>query len=118
MMDSIIDEFITDCISGNDELGNYIVNLKNTRTDISAFCNRAAIITARRFLDRELSFDDADSIVNGIYALYIGEPIELPEPADSIYLAFDRAEYAIGDEDPIEEQTRPMLQKILAAYDE
>lgn len=49
------------------------------------------------------------------HALYIGEPIEIPEPADSIYLAFDRGEYAINGEDPIVEHTRPALRRILAS---
>jgi hypothetical protein len=115
-VESIIEVFIEDSISGNIDHTNYLVHLKNNNFALSAFCNKAALIIARPFLNADLSFEDADAVVNCLYSLYIGEAVELPEPADSIHLAFDRGEYAIGEEDPVKEHTRAMLRNILATH--
>ena len=115
-MESIIHAFINDSISGAGNAGNVLNHLIENKVDIKDFCNTAAIITAQRFLNNELSYEHADAVINDIYSLYIGEEIELPEPADSIYLAFDRGEYALGDEDPVADHTRPMLKNILANH--
>lgn len=70
----------------------------------------------QRFLKNQMTFADADAVANNFYALYIGKTGELPQPADSIYLAFDRGEYSIDDDDPVEEHTRPVLRQILISH--
>jgi len=110
---SPVEEFIEAALSGPVNEARYL-GWYSTAT-LGAFCNDVALTVAQRFVDGELSFDDADIVANRIYGLYIGEPIDIPEPADSIYLAFDRGEYSIAGEDPVEQHTRPTLRKILAS---
>jgi hypothetical protein len=67
-----------------------------------------------------MSFDDADAAMNAIDtemtedAIRAGEGYKFPEPAFSIYEAFDAGEYDHGDgADPVEKYTRPALATIL-----
>ncbi|MGI9232145.1 MAG: hypothetical protein ACR2RD_00805 [Woeseiaceae bacterium] len=110
-MESPVEEFIRAAIRGRVNQARYLGWY--SQATLGAFCNDVALVVARRFLDREMTFDDADAVANEFYALYIGQPIEIPEPADSIYLAIDRGEFAIDGEDPIEEHTRPLLREIV-----
>ena len=115
-MESPVEEFIQAAVRGPvkhaRDLGWY------SEATLGAFCNDVALVVAQRFLDGKMSFDDADAVANELNALYIGAPIEIPEPAESIYLAFDRGEFAVDGEDPIEEHTRPALRRILASLSE
>jgi hypothetical protein len=85
--------------------------------------NSLAIAIAERFLKGQLTFDVADHAINVLNSLMIQDIGEsegaqsLPEPADSIYLAFDRGEYGHhGDgADPVEKYTKPELRKIIGA---
>ncbi|MGI9235806.1 MAG: hypothetical protein ACR2QZ_00320 [Woeseiaceae bacterium] len=110
-MESPVEEFIRAAVQGPVNQARYLGWY--SEATLGAFCNDVALVIARRFLDDEMSFDDADAVANQFYALYIGQPIEIPEPADSIYLAFDRGEFAIDGEDPVEEHTRPALRSIM-----
>ena len=115
-MESPVEEFIQAAVRGP---VNHARCLEwYSEATLGAFCNDVALVVAQRFLDGKMSFNDADAVANEIYALYIGEPIEIPEPADSIYLAFDRGELAIDGENPIEEHTRPVLRTIIALRSE
>ena len=115
-MESPVEEFIEAAVSGTVNHARYLGWY--SEATLGAFCNDVALVVAQRFLDGKMSFIDADAAANEFYALYIGQPIEIPEPADSIYLAFDRGEFAINGEDPIEEHTRPALRTILASLSE
>lgn len=109
-----VEKFIQAVISGTLDEQRFVAQLHHAQ--LYAFCNEVALTVAQWFLDGKLSFAQADAVANEFYALYIGELADLPEPADSIYLAFDRGEYAIGAEDPAEDHTRPMLRQILDEY--
>ena len=111
-MESPVEEFIQAAVRGPVNHARYLEWY--SEATLGAFCNDVALVVAQRFLDGKMSFNDADAVANEIYALYIGEPVEIPEPADSIYLAFDRGEFAIDGENPIEEHTRPALRTIIA----
>ena len=115
-MESPVEEFIQAAVRGSVNHARYLEWF--SEATLGAFCNEVALVVAQRFLDGKMSFSDADAAANEFYSLYIGEPIEIPEPADSIYLAFDCGEFAIDGEDPIEERTRPVLRKILASLSE
>src|SRR5215467_12497445 len=84
------------------------------RAQVEAFCkeqdstlhdfyNRAALTIAKRFHDGLMSYDDADIAMNRFWHLMIddavkfGNDFQLPEPAYSIYCAFDAGEYGHGD---------------------
>ena len=86
------------------------------------FYNALLVETARRFLLGDLSCDDADAVANDVWVsitsdmVDMGDAFEMPEPAYSIYEAFDAGEYPHGDGlDPVETYTRPDLRRILAA---
>lgn len=112
-MESPVEEFIQAAVRGPVNHARYLEWY--SEATLGAFCNDVALVVAQRFLDGKMSFNDANAAANELYSLYIGEPIEIPEPADSIYLAFDRGEFVIDGEDPVEEHTRPVLRKILAS---
>lgn len=115
-MESPVEEFIQAAVRGPVNKARYLEWY--SEATLGAFCNDVALVVAHCFLDGKMSFNDADAAANEYYAFYIGKPIEIPEPADSIYLAFDRGEFAIDGEDPIEEYTRPALRVILASHSE
>lgn len=101
------------------------------RVQVQAFCqkegvslddlyNRVAVTIARRFHDGMMSYEDADAAMNRIWGMVIedtvrfGDGFELPEPAFSVYEAFDAGEYDHGDgADPVEKYTRPLVAKII-----
>jgi hypothetical protein len=84
-------------------------------------CNTIAVTVAKRFNDSAMTFDDADGVMNALSGLMLGHAhvVEsadpgLPEPAWSIFLAFDAGEYDHGDgADPIERFTRPLVRDAL-----
>ncbi|MBT8136636.1 MAG: hypothetical protein KJO54_06455 [Gammaproteobacteria bacterium] len=116
-MKKLAEQFIREAIAGTCEVPVYEAWFSDNLSSIYPFSNEVALKIARRFLDGRLSFEHADAVANELYALYVAAPIELPQPADSIYRAFDRGEYEIGGEDPVEAHTRPMLSSILTEYD-
>ncbi|HEY7767681.1 hypothetical protein [Longimicrobium sp.] len=83
--------------------------------------NGLALEVARRFLDGRMHFDDADELANTLSAMMIsdaadhGDGFVLPQPAWSIYEAFDAGEWNRGEpDDPVERYTRPLLEALLA----
>jgi len=82
------------------------------------FCNRCSITVAERFLKKEIKFLEADTVANNLFALMIEKcGSSLPEPAYSIYLAFDAGEWHHPsdkkEDDPEDLYTIPDLAKIL-----
>jgi hypothetical protein len=82
--------------------------------------NQLSLEIARRYDSGLLSFTDADWAMNNINPFWIDDAVKfgdgfvLPEPADSIYLAFDAGEWDRGDgKDPEIEFTKPLIRKIL-----
>ena len=79
-----------------------------------------ALIIAKRFYANTMPYDAADSAMNAIYGMMIedaaqyGDGFVLPEPAFSIYIAFDEGEYDHGNgEDPVEKYTKPRIAEIV-----
>ncbi len=87
-----------------------------------ALCNQIATQLAKNYLQGKLDFYFCDQVMNRINNFMIDALFEelistLPEPADSIYLAFDQGEFHhSGDDrniDPAEKYTKPRLQEIM-----
>ncbi|HEV7298999.1 MAG TPA: hypothetical protein VGN72_06495 [Tepidisphaeraceae bacterium] len=82
-------------------------------------CNAVAIEIARQFQRSQLTFRDADGAINAIEGQMIVSAANetnasLPEPAWSIYLAFDAGEWDHGEAgDPVERYTIPLLKEAL-----
>lgn len=82
--------------------------------------NRFATSVASRFLGTQLSFAEADWAMIRLAERMYGdlrstpETYVFPEPAWSIYLAFDAGEFDLGDGvDRVEKHTKPQLRDLL-----
>jgi len=82
--------------------------------------NKIAIKIGQEFQKENLSFDDADFAINDLWSLIVDFTItdefkvKLPEPAYSIYDAFDQGEYVHKDgKDPVEHHTKRLLKEAL-----
>ena len=87
---------------------------------LTDFYNEFSVYIAKQFIQSDLSFADADGIMNDLWALWVVEAVDFgdgfsfAEPAYSIFEAFDSGEYYREDgEDPIEKYTKPELLAIL-----
>jgi hypothetical protein len=86
----------------------------------SSLWNAMATFVAQAFQREEMSYSDADAALNSIWnqmvgdATRFGDGFELPEPAYSIYQAFDAGEYDHGNgDDSVEKYTKPEIDRIL-----
>lgn len=81
--------------------------------------NELSIILAKQFIDGVLSFEFCDEVMNGLMSVIVELALEAPtpEPALSIYQAFDTGEYLHLDDAPDivpwEKYTLPALLEIL-----
>ncbi|MCB9879082.1 MAG: hypothetical protein H6835_15915 [Planctomycetes bacterium] len=79
--------------------------------------NEIAVRLARCCLAGELTFEAADAAANALYSWMLDDCVErgFPEPAFSIFTAFDAGEFVRdpADGDPVERFTRPALRRIL-----
>lgn len=98
--------------------------LKDHNVPFQSLCNEIAKNLAKNYLLGKLDFDFCDQVMNRINTFMIDALFEniietLPEPADSIYLAFDQGEYHHSNDDrdrnidPAEKYTKPRLQEIM-----
>jgi len=82
--------------------------------------NNLALDIARRYTAGSLGFLECDRLMNSLngWSVSVRDRV-LPEPADSIYLAFDAGEYRHqGDSDETDSEakyTRPMIEEVLKA---
>lgn len=85
--------------------------------------NQVALAVARRFTSNSRDFEFCDEVMNGLIGAIVDLSVDaqMPEPAFSIYQAFDAGEYCHrGDPRevcPWEKYTRPELEQILAAVE-
>ena len=84
-------------------------------TDLFEFYNALALRIASLFLEESLSFADADTAINNLNIIWLDDAVkcDFPEPAYSVYLAFDAGEYSVDNKDHIELYTRPELRRLL-----
>ncbi|MCP2227358.1 MAG: hypothetical protein Q7U27_14955 [Pseudomonas sp.] len=94
------------------------------QTDSRDLLNQLAIFVARLFVTGTRDFHYCDEVMNIVFSDIVDLSLhaEMPEPAFSIYLAFDSGEYwHSGDQRdvfPWEKWTRPELERILCGINE
>lgn len=92
--------------------------------DRRALFNQVAMAVARLFIEGQRDFHYGDAVMNTLFSDMVDLSLnaDMPEPAFSIYLAFDAGEYRHPgdgqDERPWEKWTRPALERILREADE
>lgn len=97
------------------------------RISLAALCNELALAIAAQFLGKQVDFDFGDDVMNHLMGFMTStfflsrNENTVPEPAWSVYLAFDRGEYWSEktdrpDETPSEKYTRPMLESLVASH--
>ena len=108
---------------------------KAPNTELSVMCehlqidsrdllNQLAISVARLFLTGTRDFHYCDEVMNIVISDFVDFSMhaEMPQPAFSIYQAFDAGEYLHSDDDrdvcPWEKWTRPDLKRILREVDD
>jgi hypothetical protein len=62
-----------------------------------------------------MSFEDADAAMNQLNTIWLDDVIkyDFPEPAYSVYLAFDSGEFDSNNQDSIEMYTKPELRRLI-----
>jgi hypothetical protein len=114
-----IESIIQEGISGSLNCDAFYSFCTSENVKFDDLCNAIALIIAKRFNDSSMTYDDADGVANALSGLMIAHVTEetdasLPEPAWTIYLAFDAGEYDRGDgSDPVELFTRPLVKHAL-----
>ncbi|MFS2124633.1 hypothetical protein [Pseudomonas sp. Pseusp97] len=103
-----------------------------TLNDLSTICeesgaapqdllNELSVWVAENYLRETLDFDFCDGVMNGIFnaLVEVGMTSELPQPAFSLYQAFDQGEWIRSSDspeiDPGEKYTRPIVLEIMRA---
>lgn len=102
------------------DLNPIVQRLQVDRRDL---LNQVALAVALRFTSNSRDFEFCDDVMNGLIGAIVDLSLRghMPEPAFSIYQAFDAGEYCHhGDPRevcPWEKYTRPELERILAAVE-
>src|SRR5687768_8910410 len=115
---SDVDSIIQEGLSGSLDRDAFYAFCTLQNVTFDDLCNTVALTVARRFNDCAMTYEDADGVTNALSALMIAHvtreaDAHLPEPAWTIYLAFDAGEYDRGDgADPIERFTRPLVRQV------
>lgn len=86
--------------------------------------NELSLLIAEDYLLGTLTYEFCDSVMNGIINAIVEVAMTnaMPQPAFSLYQAFDAGEWIRSDDppgtDPSEKYTRPAVQEILRTYRE
>ncbi|WP_426234673.1 hypothetical protein [Pseudomonas sp. TWP3-2] len=81
--------------------------------------NELSVAVAHGYLQRALSYDFCDAVMNGIIGavVEVGMTDDMPQPAFALYQAFDQGEwirrYDPPETNPAEKYTRPMVEQIM-----
>jgi hypothetical protein len=95
----------------------------STEIELQEFCNQFSLVIATGFYNGMFSYEFCDDAMNYLWGFMTDEPIfssdkGIPEPAFSIYQAFDAGEYNhdgdATETDPVEKYTRPLIIDILS----
>jgi hypothetical protein len=116
------DEILAICIKrapSTEEIEAYAKKLGVTVEDA---LNSIALTLARRYDEGEMKFFECDIAVNSLYSwCLLKRDRVLPEPALSVFVAFDEGEYRhSGDADDVDTEvkyTRPMIKQLLRGTD-
>ncbi|BBP65212.1 hypothetical protein PHLH5_27530 [Pseudomonas sp. Cab53] len=83
--------------------------------------NELSVAVAEGYLQGSLIYDFCDDVMNGIVnaVVEVGMTNEMPQPAFSLYQAFDQGEWIRSSDppetDPSEKNTKPLVREILRA---
>ncbi|WP_025112105.1 hypothetical protein [Pseudomonas sp. H1h] len=105
----------------NTELG---VMCEHLQIDSRDLLNQLAISVARLFITGTRDFHYCDEVMNTVISdiVDLSMHADIPQPAFSIYQAFDAGEHWHSDDDqdvfPWEKWTRPELERILCEVDD
>lgn len=130
---NLIEALIVSSLSNHEDY-NYdlwlIFCIKN-RIGLASFCNEFTLFIAKGFDSYQFDYELCDEIMNLLF-LFMSDHLlienqtlndfsykleTIPEPAFSIFQAFDAGEYCrksdLPHENPVEKYTRPLINKIL-----
>jgi hypothetical protein len=117
-----------------EELANIAESADSIENEIKSYCERSgsqitdcinqlSLYIAKNYADGVLEYEFCDSVMNLLYGHMTDDFVlktcdnTLPEPAFSIYLAFDAGEYYHqGDDkslDPVKKYTDPQIKEVL-----
>lgn len=133
---NLIEEFVFSSLSNHEDY-NYdlwFIFCTNNRISLVNFCNEFALFIARGFQSHQFDYELCDEVMNLLF-LFMSDHLRmdnqslddfpnkletLPEPAFSIFHAFDTGEYYrksdLPHENPIEKYTRIQINEILNNY--
>lgn len=83
--------------------------------------NELSVAVAEGYLEGSLIYDFCDGVMNGIInaVVEVGMTNEMPQPAFSLYQAFDQGEWFRSNDppgtDPSEKYTKPVVREIMQA---
>jgi hypothetical protein len=83
--------------------------------------NELSVAVAEDYLQGSLIYDFCDGVMNGIInaVVEVGMTDDMPQPAFSLYQAFDQGEWIRSNDppetDPSEKYTKPVVQEIMRA---
>ncbi|MFJ3375799.1 hypothetical protein ACIPLA_12895 [Pseudomonas sp. NPDC086112] len=83
--------------------------------------NELSVAVAEGYLQGSLIYDFCDGVMNGIInaVVEVGMTEDMPQPAFSLYQAFDQGEWIRSNDppetDPSEKYTKPVVQEIMRA---
>lgn len=115
-------ELANKCLGQNLKREEFDQFLIDHNISFESLCNQIANNLAKNYLLGKLDFYFCDQVMNRIDTFIIDALSEeiidtFPEPAYSIYIAFDQGEYYHKDDDrsidPAEKYTKPMLSEII-----
>lgn len=80
--------------------------------------NKLSLLIARKFDDGEMSYENGDFAMNGVWGVMLDyimvNDLPVVEPCYEIYCAFDEGEYDQNDgADPVIMHTEPAIKKVL-----
>lgn len=109
---------IQQAIKGEINLDDARAYCEMKNIQLSDLWNIMSLQIAREFHNGNLSYKDSDVAANSIWVKMLPDEPEdgfiLPEPAYSIFSAFDQGEFDHGDgSNPVETITKPEIEKIL-----
>jgi hypothetical protein len=114
-----MDSIIQDGVGGRLDHDAFYAFCRSENISFDDVCNSIALTIARRFNEAAMTYEDADGVANALSGLMIAHVTReadacLPEPAWTIFLAFDAGEYDRADgTDPVECYARPLIRQAL-----
>ncbi len=85
------------------------------------FLDEFAVRLARKFDRGELSFEFCDSVINDLYGVCVSSRLSnFPRLFWKVFEAFDAGEYhraSDKSDDPVSEQTVPLIKELLVEFD-